>query len=189
MIQLRLEYMYDPDVKSWDLAVPTLHIVSSAETREAAQDEAIAAIAIALDDTDGPTPVLPGVEIESLTSHCDAPHRSTRQPRATTTAAASTRARRKVTDPDVSERRRQAVAKARAVRQARRGLAAPRAEHRLTACGRGQPGLSGQRFATELVARFVGGRAAPGGGRGVRGRDRRLRGPEYEEVDQQSERA
>ena len=45
---------------------------------------------------------------------------STRRPRATTTAAASTRARRKVTDPDVSERRRQAVAKARAVRQARR---------------------------------------------------------------------
>ena len=48
---------------------------------------------------------------------------TTRRPRATTTAAASTRARRKVTDPDVLERRRQALAKARAVRQARRGAA------------------------------------------------------------------
>ena len=48
---------------------------------------------------------------------------TTRRPRATTTAAASTRARRKVTDPDVLEGRRQALAKARAVRQARRGAA------------------------------------------------------------------
>jgi hypothetical protein len=48
---------------------------------------------------------------------------ATRRPRATTTAAASTRTRRKVSDPDVSERRRQALAKARAVRQARRGAA------------------------------------------------------------------
>jgi hypothetical protein len=78
VIQLRLEYVHDPDVKSWGLAVPTLHIVSSAETREAAHDEAIAAIAFALNDTDGPTPILPGAEIESSTSHCDAPHRSTR---------------------------------------------------------------------------------------------------------------
>ena len=48
---------------------------------------------------------------------------TTRRPRATTTAAASTRTRRKVTDPDVLEGRRQALAKARAVRQARRGAA------------------------------------------------------------------
>jgi hypothetical protein len=48
---------------------------------------------------------------------------TTRRPRATTTAPASTRIRRKVTDPDVLERRRQALAQARAVRQARRGAA------------------------------------------------------------------
>ena len=48
---------------------------------------------------------------------------TTRRPRSTTTAAASIRTRRKVTDPDVLERRRQALAKARAVRQARRGEA------------------------------------------------------------------
>ena len=66
MIQLRVEYVYGPDVKSWDLAVPTLHIVSSAETREAAHKEAIAAIAFVLNDTDGPTPVLTRAEIAVL---------------------------------------------------------------------------------------------------------------------------
>ena len=45
---------------------------------------------------------------------------TTRRPRSTTTAPASSRTRRKVTDPEVLERRRQALAKARAVRQARR---------------------------------------------------------------------
>ena len=45
---------------------------------------------------------------------------TTRRPRSTTTAAASIRTRRKVTDPDVLDRRRQALAKARAVREARR---------------------------------------------------------------------
>jgi hypothetical protein len=80
VIQLRVEYVYDPDVKSWGLAVPTLHIVSSAETREAAHKEAIAAIAFALADTDGPTRVLPGAEMKSWRSLRDlpAPHRSTR---------------------------------------------------------------------------------------------------------------
>jgi hypothetical protein len=48
---------------------------------------------------------------------------TTRRPRSTTTVAASTRPRRKVTDPDVVERRRQALAKARAVRQANRRAA------------------------------------------------------------------
>lgn len=43
-----------------------------------------------------------------------------RRPRSTTTAVASIRTPRKVTDSDVLERRRQALAKARAVRQARR---------------------------------------------------------------------
>ena len=45
---------------------------------------------------------------------------SIQRQRSTTTAAASIRTRRKVTDPDVLERRRQALAKARTVRQARR---------------------------------------------------------------------
>ena len=47
---------------------------------------------------------------------------ATRRQRSTT-AASSTRTRRKVTDPDVLERRREALAKARAVRQSRRRTA------------------------------------------------------------------
>ncbi len=35
-------------------------------TRDAARDEAIAAIALALEDAGGPTPVVPGAEIEVL---------------------------------------------------------------------------------------------------------------------------
>lgn len=48
---------------------------------------------------------------------------TTRRARSTTTAAASTRTRRTVTDSEVLERRRQALAKARAVRQASRRAA------------------------------------------------------------------
>lgn len=66
MMQLKVEYVYDPEVKSWGFAVPALHIVGSADTRDAAREEAIAAIAFALDDEDGPTPVVPGAEIEVL---------------------------------------------------------------------------------------------------------------------------
>jgi hypothetical protein len=66
VMQLRMEYVYDPDVKSWGFAVPALHIVGSADTRDAAREETIAAIAFALDDAGRPTPVVPGAEIEVL---------------------------------------------------------------------------------------------------------------------------
>ena len=59
MMQLRVEYVYDPEVKSWGFAVPALHIVGSADTRDAAREEAIAAIAFVLDDAGGPTPSSP----------------------------------------------------------------------------------------------------------------------------------
>lgn len=65
-MQIRVEYVYDPDVKSWGFAVPALHIVGSADTRDAARNEAIAAIAFALDDADGSNPIVPGAEIEVL---------------------------------------------------------------------------------------------------------------------------
>lgn len=65
-MQLRVEYVYDPEVKSWGFAVPALHIVGSADTRDAAREEAIAAIAFALDDADDSTPIVPGAEIEVL---------------------------------------------------------------------------------------------------------------------------
>jgi hypothetical protein len=60
---------------------------------------------------------------QRLTRALDSPT-TTRRPRTTTTAVPSTRTRRKITDPDILERRRQALAKARAVRQSRRGPAA-----------------------------------------------------------------
>ncbi len=66
MMQLRVEYGYDTDVNSWGFAVPALHIVSSADSRDAAREDATAAIAFALDDTGGPTPFVPGAEIEVL---------------------------------------------------------------------------------------------------------------------------
>jgi predicted RNase H-like HicB family nuclease len=53
-------------VKSWGFAVPALHIVGSADTREDAREEAVAAIAFALEAAaDLVTPV-PGAEIEVL---------------------------------------------------------------------------------------------------------------------------
>ena len=65
-MQLRVEYVYDPEGESWGFAVPALHIVGSADTREAAHEEAIAAIAFALDEEEATTPVVPGAEIEVL---------------------------------------------------------------------------------------------------------------------------
>lgn len=65
-MQLRVEYVYDPEVKSWGFAVPALHIVGSADTRDAAREEVIAAIAFALDDADDSNTVVPGAEIEVL---------------------------------------------------------------------------------------------------------------------------
>jgi hypothetical protein len=66
VMQLRVEYVYDTDVNSWGFAVAALHIVGSADTRDAAREEATAAITFALDDTGGPTPVVPAAETEVL---------------------------------------------------------------------------------------------------------------------------
>jgi hypothetical protein len=66
VMRLRVEYAYDPDVSSWGFAVPALHIVGSADTREAARREAIAAIAFALEDASDAAPSVPGAEIEAL---------------------------------------------------------------------------------------------------------------------------
>lgn len=68
-MQLRVEYVYDPEVDSWGFAVPALHIVGSADTREEAREEALAAIAFALEMEPVPDPALPGVEVEVLDFH------------------------------------------------------------------------------------------------------------------------
>jgi len=65
-MQLRVEYVYDPDVKSWAFAVPALHIVGSADTRDAAREEAVAAIAFALEASADLVAPVPGAEIEVL---------------------------------------------------------------------------------------------------------------------------
>jgi hypothetical protein len=65
-MHLRVEYVYDPEVKSWGFAVPALHIVGSADTRDAAREEAVAAIAFALDAPADLVAPVPGAEIEVL---------------------------------------------------------------------------------------------------------------------------
>ncbi len=49
-MQLRVEYSYDPESRNWSFRVPSLGIVGAAETREAAEQAVIEAIAYALED-------------------------------------------------------------------------------------------------------------------------------------------
>ena len=65
-MQLRVEYAYDPEVHSWGFAVPALHIVGSADTREEARQQALEAIAFALEVEPPPDAALPDVEVEML---------------------------------------------------------------------------------------------------------------------------
>jgi hypothetical protein len=46
---VRVEYFYDPDSRNWGYEVPSLNIIGGADTREAAEEQAIAAIAYTLD--------------------------------------------------------------------------------------------------------------------------------------------
>lgn len=49
-MQLRVEYIYDPESRNWCFRVPSLGIIGGADTREEAEREAIATIAYALED-------------------------------------------------------------------------------------------------------------------------------------------
>jgi hypothetical protein len=49
-VQLRVEYIYDPESRNWCFRVPSLGIIGGADTREGAEREAIATIAYALED-------------------------------------------------------------------------------------------------------------------------------------------
>ena len=56
-MQLRVEYLYDPESRNWCFVVPSLRIVGSAETREEAELCAIEAVEFTLeDDLDAPPP-------------------------------------------------------------------------------------------------------------------------------------
>lgn len=48
-MQLRIEYTYDPESRNWCFQVPSLGNIGGADTREEAEQEAIAAIAFTLE--------------------------------------------------------------------------------------------------------------------------------------------
>ena len=48
-MQLRVEYIYDPESENWCFRVPSLGIIGGADTREAAEQAAIDAIAFVLE--------------------------------------------------------------------------------------------------------------------------------------------
>ncbi len=48
-MQLRVEYLYDPESRNWCFRVPSLGIIGGADTREEAEQQAIAAVAYALE--------------------------------------------------------------------------------------------------------------------------------------------
>ena len=53
-MQVRIEYIYDPESRNWCFRVPSLGIIGGADTREEAEQGAIDAIAYALEgETDG----------------------------------------------------------------------------------------------------------------------------------------
>ena len=65
-MQLRVEYVYDPESRNWSFVVPALHIIGGAETREDAKRQVIEAIDFAL-WSDAQELVPEGAEIEFLT--------------------------------------------------------------------------------------------------------------------------
>jgi predicted RNase H-like HicB family nuclease len=48
-MQLRVEYTYDPESENWSFRVPSLGIIGGADTREAAEQAAIDAVAFVLE--------------------------------------------------------------------------------------------------------------------------------------------
>src|SRR5215211_3603332 len=50
VMQVRIEYTYDPESKNWSYRVPSLGIVGGSATREDAEREVIEAITFALED-------------------------------------------------------------------------------------------------------------------------------------------
>ena len=64
-MQVRVEYIYDPESRNWCFRVPSLGIIGGADTRGEAERAVLNAIAYALEDEPGPSS--PGeAEIEYL---------------------------------------------------------------------------------------------------------------------------
>jgi predicted RNase H-like HicB family nuclease len=65
-MQLRVEFLYDPESHNWSFAVPALRIIGGANTREEAERRAVEAIEFALwSDAQEPPP--DGGEVGYLT--------------------------------------------------------------------------------------------------------------------------
>jgi len=60
--RVRVEIIFDPESANWSFRVPSLGIVGGAETREAAEAEALEAIVFSLEADDAPGPE--GAEVE-----------------------------------------------------------------------------------------------------------------------------
>ena len=65
-MNLRVEYLYDPESKNWSFVVPALNIIGGADTRDDAELGAIQAIEYAL-WSDAQEPPTDGSEIGYLT--------------------------------------------------------------------------------------------------------------------------
>jgi hypothetical protein len=48
-VNLRVEYTYDPESRTWCFRVPSLHIIGGADTRDEAEQEAVAAVLVTLE--------------------------------------------------------------------------------------------------------------------------------------------
>jgi predicted RNase H-like HicB family nuclease len=67
-VRVRTEYAYDPESRNWGFAVPSLGIVGGADTREAAEREAVGAIAFTLEsENEAPPPTEGEVSYVGLT--------------------------------------------------------------------------------------------------------------------------
>ena len=49
-MQLRVEYLYDPECRNWCFRVPSLGIIGGADTREEAEQAVLDAVAFTLED-------------------------------------------------------------------------------------------------------------------------------------------
>jgi hypothetical protein len=54
-MQLRVEYIYDPESRNWCLRVPSLGIIGGADTREEAGRAVLDAVAFTLEDEPDPS--------------------------------------------------------------------------------------------------------------------------------------
>ena len=51
-MELRVEYLFDPESENWCFVVPSLGIIGGAQTREAAEQQVIHAITFTLESED-----------------------------------------------------------------------------------------------------------------------------------------